>query len=209
MYRRQETEAQEGSEREASQPTNSEFRRVPNESEVNNRGKIESIYRGIDNTDDWVTADDEQWAQDSIQLPANMGAEMLNQGGYFSTSESEYEPIEVDEDIPLCQECSPIQTSEDIEDETRSGPKSIEVQTSPYIGNASTREQVSQWSTPENNSEPKAPQRGCNLCWCNACNRPSGWCTVCPRTEHDAICGPFTLNANCILQVGQFGKRSN
>ena len=54
---------------------------------------------------------------------------MLNHGGYFSSSKSEYEPIEVDEDIPLYQECSPIQKSEVIEDETRSGPKSIEVQT--------------------------------------------------------------------------------
>ena len=203
MYRSQEREAQEGSEREASQPA-SEPRRVSCGSTMNNRAS-EDIYRGIDNTDDWITADDdEQWAQCSIQLPVNMGAEMLDHGGYFSESESE-----VDEDIPLCQECSPVQKRERNEAETRSGPKSVEVQTSPQIGTPSTHEQASQWSTPEDQSESKVPQRGCNLCWCNACNRPSGSCAICPTNMHEGMCGPFSLSADCIWRAELRGKRSN
>jgi hypothetical protein len=133
-----------------------------------------------------------------------MGAEMLDQGGYFSESESE-----VDEDIPLCQECSPIEKAEFNEDEAHSGPKSIEVQTSPYIGIPSTHEQASQWSTPEDQSESKVPQPGYNLCWCNACNRPSGECTICPTNMNDGMCGPFSLSADCIWRAQLRGKRGN
>ena len=163
------------------------------------------IYRGPSDTDEWVYDDDDQLAQCSIQMPTSIGADMQRSEGYFAGDVSEQEASDLDEDIPLCQECSPMRRAEYTEDEMPSGPKGTQTtQTSPHIGDPSTREQASQWSTPEAESESQ-PALRCELCWCEACNRPSGLCSICPptkemigATEQEIYCGPFSLSPDCV-----------